>query len=148
MTEHARHDRHMEREDSRAAKAAANVKTDWNPILRREFDKPYWDTLQGFVSAERSQATVYPPADRVFAALHLTPYAATRVMMSGELRARVAGARRCRRRRGCGGGHEVAQGRRRCKPRRGVLSVLMLLCESSPAPCHGGLGVSAMWLGT
>ncbi len=74
----------MEREDSRAAKAAANVKTDWNPILRREFDKPYWDTLQGFVSAERSQATVYPPADRVFAALHLTPYAATRVMILGQ----------------------------------------------------------------
>ena len=58
--------------------------TDWNPILRGEFDQPYWNELQSFVAAERSRATVYPPADRVFAALHLTPYATTRVMILGQ----------------------------------------------------------------
>ena len=58
--------------------------TDWNPILRGEFAKPYWQQLQQFVAAERSNATVYPPADDVFAALHLTPYADVRVMILGQ----------------------------------------------------------------
>ena len=58
--------------------------TDWNPILRREFDKPYWHELQGFVRSERSQATIYPPHDEVFSALHLTSYAQTRVLILGQ----------------------------------------------------------------
>ena len=52
--------------------------TDWNPVLRGEFAKPYWPELQAFVAAERQRCTVYPPADEVFAALHLTPYAETK----------------------------------------------------------------------
>ena len=47
--------------------------TDWNPMLRAEFDKPYWSELQTFVAAERQRHAVYPPHDEVFAALHLTP---------------------------------------------------------------------------
>ena len=58
--------------------------TDWNPILRTEFDKPYWADLQQFVAAERSHATVFPPHDEVFSALHLTPYATTRVLILGQ----------------------------------------------------------------
>jgi uracil-DNA glycosylase len=58
--------------------------TDWNPILRDEFAKPYWQELQRFVRAEREQAPVYPPDDRVFAALHLTAYADTKVLILGQ----------------------------------------------------------------
>ena len=58
--------------------------TDWNPILRGEFDKPYWRDLQRFVSAERERHTVYPAHDHVFAALHRTPYADTRVLILGQ----------------------------------------------------------------
>jgi uracil-DNA glycosylase len=58
--------------------------TDWNPLLRGEFDKPYWAELQAFVAAERARAEVFPPADQVFAALHLTSYAATRVVLLGQ----------------------------------------------------------------
>ena len=58
--------------------------TDWNPILRGEFAKPYWPELQAFVTAEREHCTVYPPADEVFAALHLTPYAETKVLILGQ----------------------------------------------------------------
>jgi uracil-DNA glycosylase len=58
--------------------------TDWNPLLRGEFDEQYWRDLQHFVAEERSQATVFPPRDEVFAALHLTPYAATRVLILGQ----------------------------------------------------------------
>ncbi|MBU6315022.1 MAG: uracil-DNA glycosylase [Acidobacteria bacterium] len=58
--------------------------TDWNPVLRGEFAKPYWRTLQQFVADERARHTVYPPADDVFAALHLTPYEDTRVVILGQ----------------------------------------------------------------
>jgi uracil-DNA glycosylase len=58
--------------------------TDWNPVLRGELAKPYWQELQAFVRAERERATVYPPHEEVFAALHLTPYTETRVLILGQ----------------------------------------------------------------
>jgi uracil-DNA glycosylase len=60
------------------------VATDWNPLLRGELDKPYWHDLQRFVAAERTRAKVYPAHEDVFAALHLTPYAETRVLILGQ----------------------------------------------------------------
>jgi uracil-DNA glycosylase len=60
------------------------MRTDWNPVLRGEFDKSYWAELQQFVVTERDRATVYPPADEVFAALHLTPYADVKVVILGQ----------------------------------------------------------------
>ena len=58
--------------------------TDWNPVLRGELAKDYWQLLQQFVAAERSRAAVYPPHADVFAALHLTPYHATKVLILGQ----------------------------------------------------------------
>jgi len=60
------------------------ARTDWNPLLRGEFAKPYWPDLQSFVTAERRLHTVYPPHEEVFAALHLTPYAETKVLILGQ----------------------------------------------------------------
>jgi uracil-DNA glycosylase len=60
------------------------AKTDWNPLLRDQFDQPYWTELQSFVADERRHHAVYPPPDDVFAALHLTPYADTRVVILGQ----------------------------------------------------------------
>jgi uracil-DNA glycosylase len=60
------------------------VETDWNPILRSEFAKPYWPPLMEFVAAERAAHAVYPPKDQVFAALHLTSYADTKVLLLGQ----------------------------------------------------------------
>jgi uracil-DNA glycosylase len=59
-------------------------RTDWNPLLREQFTQPYWTELQEFVAAERAGATVYPPPDEVFAALHLTPYAEVKVLILGQ----------------------------------------------------------------
>ena len=58
--------------------------TDWNPLLRDQFELPYWAELQAFVARERQEHPVYPPADEVFAAMHLTPYAAVKVMILGQ----------------------------------------------------------------
>ena len=58
--------------------------TDWNPLLRGEFEKPYWKELQSFVRDERERCTVYPAHDEVFAALHRTPYADVKAMILGQ----------------------------------------------------------------
>jgi uracil-DNA glycosylase len=58
--------------------------TDWNPLLRDQFDLPYWRELQDFVADDRRRHPVYPPHDEVFAALHLTPYASVKVMILGQ----------------------------------------------------------------
>ena len=58
--------------------------TDWNPLLRDQFDEPYWSDLMAFVKHERSQHEVYPPQPEVFAALHLTSFADTRVVILGQ----------------------------------------------------------------
>jgi uracil-DNA glycosylase len=58
--------------------------TDWNPVLRGELAKPYWEELQGFVASERERHPVYPAAGDVFAALHLTPRASTKVVILGQ----------------------------------------------------------------
>lgn len=61
-----------------------SVTTDWNPLLREEFERDYWKPLQRFVADERASGPVYPPHDQVFEALHLTPYTGTRVMILGQ----------------------------------------------------------------
>ncbi len=60
------------------------ARTDWNPVLGAELAKPYWQPLQQFVQTEREQYEVYPPADEVFAALHLTPFADVKVLILGQ----------------------------------------------------------------
>ena len=73
--------RHIAGESSRRVMAP---RTDWNPLLRGEFQKPYWRELQDFVRSERAMHTVYPPADEVFSALHFTPYASVKVLILGQ----------------------------------------------------------------
>jgi uracil-DNA glycosylase len=58
--------------------------TDWNPLLRDQFDETYWSELMAFVNKERSEHVVYPPRDEVFAALHLTSFTDTRVVILGQ----------------------------------------------------------------
>ncbi len=58
--------------------------TDWNPVLRGEFAKPYWEPLQRFVAEERARTEVFPAAADTFAALHLTPHAEVKVLILGQ----------------------------------------------------------------
>lgn len=58
--------------------------TDWNPLLRGEFEKPYWKQLQTFVDDERRRHTVYPSREDVFASLRTTPYADVKVLVLGQ----------------------------------------------------------------
>lgn len=58
--------------------------TDWNPILKRELEKPYFAELRTFVDDERRRHEVFPAPEDVFAALHLTPYADVKVLILGQ----------------------------------------------------------------
>jgi len=58
--------------------------THWDPLLKHEFEKPYWAKLQRFVQAECRRYSVYPPHDEVFTALRLTSCAETKVVILGQ----------------------------------------------------------------
>ena len=60
------------------------METDWNPILKSELKKDYWNDLQRFLVEERSSNHVYPPHPQVFNAFHLTPYANVKVLILGQ----------------------------------------------------------------
>ncbi|WP_017713601.1 uracil-DNA glycosylase [Prochlorothrix hollandica] len=56
----------------------------WEPWLQDELNQPYFGQLQAFVAQARRQGPVFPPADRVFRAFHLTPPQETRVLLLGQ----------------------------------------------------------------
>lgn len=59
-------------------------KTDWSAILAAERAAPYFADLSRFVAEERARGEVYPPADQVFAALHLTPHSDVKALVLGQ----------------------------------------------------------------
>lgn len=60
------------------------MQTTWRPILIEETRKPYFKELLHFVAEQRTQVTVFPPEDEVFAALHLTPIEEVKVLILGQ----------------------------------------------------------------
>lgn len=57
---------------------------DWAALRRQEEAKGYWHELQDFVAEENAQYEVFPPADQVFRAFELTPYAEVRAVIVGQ----------------------------------------------------------------
>ena len=60
------------------------ISNDWLGALRPEFSKPYYKSLYEFVNNEYRTGTVYPPADDIFSALHLTPRSKVKVVILGQ----------------------------------------------------------------
>lgn len=60
------------------------ISNDWLPALKPEFSKPYYRELYTFINQEYRTHTVYPPADRIFEALHLTPLSHLKVVVLGQ----------------------------------------------------------------
>jgi uracil-DNA glycosylase len=61
-----------------------NLPADWQRVLAREFEKPYFAALRSFVDAERAEHTVFPPDADVLNALRLTPVERVRVVILGQ----------------------------------------------------------------
>jgi uracil-DNA glycosylase len=62
----------------------AMISNDWLPELQEEFHKDYYKKLFEFVKEEYSTHVVYPPADDIFNALHLTPLKNVKVLILGQ----------------------------------------------------------------
>lgn len=62
----------------------AMLSDEWQSALAPEFSKPYYKDLFEFVKEEYSKAVIYPPADDIFNAMHLTPLSKVKVMILGQ----------------------------------------------------------------
>ena len=60
------------------------ITNDWLPALEPEFGKPYYKDLYRFVLQEYRTAQVFPPAEDVFNAFHLTPLGEVKVVIIGQ----------------------------------------------------------------
>ena len=61
----------------------AMLSDEWQQALEEEFRKPY-KTLFEFVKEEYSKTAVYPPAEDIFNAMHLTPLSKVKVLILGQ----------------------------------------------------------------
>ena len=60
------------------------IQNDWLQAVGGEFRKPYYKELYNFVKEEYSTRVIYPPADDIFNALHLTPLKEVKVVILGQ----------------------------------------------------------------
>lgn len=60
------------------------IENDWLEPLNPEFRKPYYAELFQFVKEEYATRKVFPPADDIFNAFHLTPLSQVKVVILGQ----------------------------------------------------------------
>ncbi len=61
-----------------------NVHPSWRKVVAAEARKPYFARLMAFVQQKRNSCRVFPPEERVFEALRLTPLSELRVVIVGQ----------------------------------------------------------------
>lgn len=60
------------------------IDNDWLTVLEPEFHKEYYRNLFQFVKKEYDTTQVFPPADDIFNAFHLTPLSKVKVVILGQ----------------------------------------------------------------
>ena len=60
------------------------ITNDWLAELGEEFQKPYYKALYSFVLNEYNTTQVFPPANDIFNAFHLTPLSEVKVVIIGQ----------------------------------------------------------------
>ncbi len=60
------------------------IENDWLPAIGGEFKKPYYKNLYHFIKNEYSTNIIYPPAEEIFSALHLTLLSEVKVVIIGQ----------------------------------------------------------------
>jgi uracil-DNA glycosylase len=65
-------------------KAMAMIDNDWLECVQGEFRKSYYKELYTFVKKEYDTRVIYPPADDIFNAFHLTPLGQVKVLILGQ----------------------------------------------------------------
>lgn len=57
---------------------------DWDEILKDEWQKPYYQTLRGFLKQEYQSTTVYPDMNNIFNALKYTAFQDVKAVIIGQ----------------------------------------------------------------
>jgi uracil-DNA glycosylase len=57
---------------------------DWHDVLQEETRQPYYDKLMLSLEVAYTERTVYPPAERIYSALELTPYTHVKAVILGQ----------------------------------------------------------------
>lgn len=60
------------------------ISNDWADALRPEYSKPYYRNLYTTLNREFKEYVIYPPADDIFNAFHLTPLHDVKVVILGQ----------------------------------------------------------------
>ncbi len=60
------------------------ITNDWLTVLENEFSQPYYKELYQFVKSEYEHTQVFPPADDIFNAFHITPLNEVKVVIIGQ----------------------------------------------------------------
>lgn len=60
------------------------ITRNWYELLKPEFDKPYFAELQAKLNDEYSRYNVYPPYEKIFAALNIVKYEDVKVVIIGQ----------------------------------------------------------------
>ena len=60
------------------------IKKNWYELLKNEFDKPYFKSLQTFLDNEYASNTVYPAMENIFNALNFVPFESVKVVIIGQ----------------------------------------------------------------
>ena len=60
------------------------ITNDWAEHLKEEYKKPYYKKLYETVKAEYAKKNIFPPADDIFNAFHLTPLSRVKVVILGQ----------------------------------------------------------------
>ncbi|MDD5698196.1 MAG: uracil-DNA glycosylase [Victivallaceae bacterium] len=63
---------------------AEAIPEDWKRILKSELETAWFAELQTFLDQEWREQTVYPPPEKIFNALRLTPFDQVRVLLLGQ----------------------------------------------------------------
>jgi len=62
----------------------AAIANDWLTVLSGEFKKPYYKKLYDFVVNEYRSRVIYPKAEDIFNAFHLTPFSKVKCVILGQ----------------------------------------------------------------
>lgn len=60
------------------------IGNDWDIMLQDEFDRPYFNRLENFLTEERARYEIYPPQEDVFNALRYSSFQDTKVVILGQ----------------------------------------------------------------
>jgi uracil-DNA glycosylase len=63
---------------------AAKFENDWQALLAPEFEKEYYTELRTVLKNEYSRREIYPKAEEIFSALHLTAYQDIKAVIIGQ----------------------------------------------------------------